>query len=82
MKRTLFWLIFAALIVLHHDWWLWDDGTLVLGFLPIGLAYHVVFSVAAGCLWAWAVFDVYADIFHARPEEITVPTTVPGEGET
>jgi hypothetical protein len=44
----------AALTVLHHDFWWWDDRTLVLGILPVGLAYHAAFSVAAAVLWALA----------------------------
>ena len=46
MKIAL-WLIFAGLVVLHHDFWWWDDATIVVGFLPVGLAYHVGFTIAA-----------------------------------
>jgi len=49
--QKLVWLGVAVLVVLHHDFWWWDDSTLVLGFLPIGLAYHIGFSVAASGLW-------------------------------
>ena len=45
----------AVLFVLHQDYWFWDDRTLVFGFLPIGLAYHALFSIAAGILWGCAV---------------------------
>jgi hypothetical protein len=34
----------VAAIVLglaHQDLWFWRDSTLVFGFLPVGLAYHV-----------------------------------------
>ena len=44
------WLLGAAVLVmaiLHQDVWFWDDRSLVFGFLPIGLAYHVAFSIAA-----------------------------------
>jgi len=34
------------LLLLHNDVWLWDDGSLVLG-LPVGMTYHVGYSVAA-----------------------------------
>ena len=40
----------AALYVLHQDSWLWGDATLVFGFFPIGLLYHVLFCVAASLL--------------------------------
>jgi len=45
------------LLVLHHDFWWWDDSTIVFGFLPIGLAYHVGFSLVAAAFW-WAVVTV------------------------
>jgi len=44
-------LAFVALFLLHHDFWNWNNHTLVLGFLPIGLAYHVGYSLAAGLFW-------------------------------
>jgi hypothetical protein len=42
--------LLALLYVLHNDWWLWSDRSLVAG-LPVGLAYHVVYMiVTAGAL--------------------------------
>ena len=32
------------LAILHQDWWWWDSDTLVFGFLPTGLAFHVLYS--------------------------------------
>ena len=53
------WVVYSLLIILaiaHQDFWWWDDSeTLVLGFLPIGLAYHAAVSVMATVLWAAAV---------------------------
>ena len=63
MKHKLFWAAFAALVILHHDWWLWDDGRLLFGFLPVGLGYHALISLAAGGLWAWAVLGVWPERF-------------------
>ena len=34
----------AAAVLLHGDFWLWDDARRVLG-LPVGLAYHVGYCV-------------------------------------
>ncbi len=62
-EGKLVWLAVAALFVLHQDFWWWSDRTLVLGFLPIGLAYHAAFSLAAGLVWALANK-------HAWPEEL------------
>ena len=52
---VLVWVAAIVLFALHQDCWYWDDATLVFGFLPIGLFYHAVYSLAAGCLWACAV---------------------------
>ena len=48
------WILFAALVILHHDWWFWNNGTLLFGFLPIGLGYQILISLAASALWGWA----------------------------
>lgn len=47
-KRTLLTLLVAAVYLLHQDFWNWQRSEpLVLGFLPVGLAYHVGFSILA-----------------------------------
>lgn len=53
MKRWLLVLAVTVLYVLHQDVWLWRTARpLVFGFLPVGLAYHAAFSIAAsGVLW-------------------------------
>ncbi|MDP8242859.1 MAG: DUF3311 domain-containing protein [Candidatus Hinthialibacter antarcticus] len=55
MARKLVWTAAILLAVLHHDFWYWNDATLLFGYMPIGLAYHVGFSIASGLLWAAAV---------------------------
>lgn len=55
MKSKLVLAAVAAFAILHQDLWLWDDATLVLGFLPAGLAYHAGFTLATAGLWAAAV---------------------------
>ncbi len=62
-NRLLMWILFAAMVVLHHDWWFWNDGRLLFGFLPIGLAYQMGISVAAACLWGWAAFCAWPEQF-------------------
>jgi hypothetical protein len=62
-NRKLMWALFALLILLHHDWWFWSDGRLVFGFVPIGLGYHMLISLAAAALWGWAAW-------HAWPPEL------------
>ena len=50
-KKKLTYFAILVLALIHQDFWLWDDGTLLFGFLPIGLAYHVVLLAACGvCL--------------------------------
>jgi hypothetical protein len=43
----------ALLYVLHQDFWFWRDARpLVFGILPIGLFYHVAFTLASSLvLW-------------------------------
>ena len=61
MKKPLLILAVAALYVLHQDFWNWRTARLTipflgihdwmpLGFVPIGLFYHALFSVAASLL--------------------------------
>ncbi|MCY4189615.1 MAG: DUF3311 domain-containing protein [Bryobacterales bacterium] len=52
MRRTFALVAVLAMIGLHQDFWLWGDTTLVLGFLPSGLAYHAAYSLATAVLWA------------------------------
>jgi hypothetical protein len=53
-QRTL-WIAAIILGILHQDFWLWDHKGLLLGFLPIGLGYHVLFSICVSLLWIAAV---------------------------
>jgi hypothetical protein len=45
----------VLLMVLHQDFWWWNDTTLVFGFIPIGLAYHALIALLAGVAWALVV---------------------------
>jgi hypothetical protein len=58
MKKGPLALVVVAVALLHQDSWFWTDRTLLLGFLPVGMAYHVAYCVAASAtLWAlvrWA----------------------------
>ena len=53
MKRMLLVLAFIALYCLHQDVWFWRSARpLAFGFVPVGLFYHAVFSVAAAAfMW-------------------------------
>ena len=56
MTRIAAALIVAALYALHQDVWFWRDARpLVFGFLPIGLFYHVAYTLAVSLLLWWLV---------------------------
>jgi hypothetical protein len=50
MAKRVVWFLFVLLFFLHQDFWWWDQSFLVLGFLPVGLAYHAMFSIACSIL--------------------------------
>lgn len=46
--------------LLHQDWWHWHSARpLAFGFLPVGLWYHALYTLAAALLmtalvrWCW-----------------------------
>jgi hypothetical protein len=50
MHRLLL-VIIIVLYALHQDVWFWRDARpLVLGFLPVGLAYHAAYCIAVSLL--------------------------------
>jgi hypothetical protein len=54
MRKTV-WPLLAVLVILHHDFWFWDDPTLVFEWFPVGLLYHVGLSIVAAGFWLFAV---------------------------
>ncbi len=72
--RGLVYGLIVLLALLHQDFWWWDDSdTLVFGFVPVGLAYHALLSLAAGVLWALAVKFCW-------PADVDVEDTPAGQG--
>lgn len=59
MKRASMALGLIVFAAAHQDFWLWTDKTLVLGFIPVGLAYHLGYTLLAALTmaalvkWAW-----------------------------
>ncbi|HQZ27995.1 MAG: hypothetical protein KA250_03035 [Verrucomicrobiales bacterium] len=51
MRSRIAILVFLVFVVFHQDVWNWDNRTLWLGFIPAGLGYHCVYSLAAGFFW-------------------------------
>jgi hypothetical protein len=63
-------ILVILLIAVHQDIWFWNDGTLVFGFIPIGLFYHACLSVAASVVWFLATVIAWpADLESATIEE-------------
>ena len=57
MKSTLLVIAVAALYILHQDIWFWRSSYLVFGFIPIGLFYQGLFSIAASLMmWLLVTF--------------------------
>lgn len=83
--RRAVWTAVIVLAVLHHDFWWWEDKTLVLGFLPIGLFYHVIFSLLAAGIWALAVKFAWPDHIEEWASEFdhshAANEAVPGQEE-
>jgi hypothetical protein len=53
MKKFLLFLLVALVYVAHQDIWNWHKpGPMIFGFLPIGLAYHAAYSIAAAVMMA------------------------------
>ena len=51
-KKGLILIVFLIFVVLHQDFWNWDNSNLVFGFMPVGLFYHACYSLAAAAFWA------------------------------
>lgn len=49
--KYMVWGLVVLLVVLHQDLWNWGNDSLVLGFMPVTLAYHAALSIAASVVW-------------------------------
>ena len=68
MKKILY-IMVLCMIVLHQDFWNWDNDALVFGFMPVGLAYHAGYSIVAACLWGFAIKFVWPHDIEAWADE-------------
>lgn len=47
-RGGLIYVLILIMLALHNDFWLWDRiHPLVLGWMPIGLFYHVAYMIVA-----------------------------------
>ena len=69
----------VGLIVLHQDFWNWAVATSpTFGYLPVGLAYHAIFCVAAAVLLWLFVATVWPK--HLEGAEPETPEARKAEG--
>ena len=70
MRRILLATLVLGLYVLHQDWWNWASARpLLFGFLPLGLGYHALFSVACAICMALCVRLAWPAHLEALVEE-------------
>jgi uncharacterized protein DUF3311 len=68
MKRLLLIFLVMAFYILHQDFWNWrETDPIVFGFLPIGLFYHICYTLAVSLLM-WLLVK-YAWPSHLEEEE-------------
>ena len=53
--KVLAYILLLILFVLHQDFWLWTDRSIVLQFLPVGMAYHVGYTLVTAGLWVFVI---------------------------
>ena len=76
MKYWLLATLVVALYFLHQDYWFWHSARpLVFGFVPIGLFYHGVYSLAVSVVM-WALIR-FAWPEHPASETVGTETTGP-----
>ncbi|MBT5704697.1 hypothetical protein N8766_05385 [bacterium] len=57
-------------IALHQDVWFWnDDNTLFFGFLPVGLAFHAVYTIGMAMFWGAVVMFAWPQDLEAFADE-------------
>ncbi len=75
MKKLLLTALVIALYVLHQDFWFWRTSKpLIFGFLPVGLFYHLLYTLAVAAAmwllvrWAWPAHLEAGEDFHDTTE--------------
>jgi hypothetical protein len=74
-KRVLLLVAIAAVYGLHQDVWFWRTARpLLFGILPVGLAYHAAYCLAAALLmWALTTFAWPSDVEELAGRGRTTP---------
>ena len=63
------WGLVLLLVILHQDFWFWEDATLVFGFLPVVLAWHMGISLVAAFSWFLATLFCWPEELQSEPAE-------------
>ena len=71
MKKisVVFLVIFVVLAALHQDSWNWSSSHLVFGFMPVGLAYHALYSLTAALFWGIVIKFAWPEDLEQWAEE-------------
>lgn len=77
--KNIIWLLVALLIILHQDFWYWNSEQIVLGFIPIGMFYHVCLSLAAAFVWFLACTFAWPEGVDEFEESSVAPPTKGGK---
>jgi len=77
MKSLLLAILVMAVYVLHQDFWNWRNTSLV-GFLPVGLAYHAFYSLLCAAMMAILVKFAWPE--HLEVEESQIAPGAREEG--
>ena len=79
MRNRLLAAAVAAVWLLHQDFWFWNAARpLVFGFLPVGLFYHAVYSLAAAALMWGLVRFAWPAHLEAEAEPAAAEGDPPG----
>lgn len=62
-------LLVVLVYALHQDFWNWQSRDLVLGILPVGLAYHAGYSLLAAGMMALLVRFAWPSALEAQVGE-------------
>lgn len=73
MKRIVLALV-LLLLILHQDVWWWDRiDPIILGFMPIGLAFHVLLSILTAIVYWLAVKHWWPNDVDVADHEAAAP---------
>ena len=73
--------LLLLLYVLHTDVWYWNDSRIVLG-LPIGITYHVLWTLLVTVVFGLTVRHAWPDQLEAAEPGAPAESTAPAANDT